>query len=299
MVVWFACLFVIGAAEISHVTLNNGVKMPMLALEPEKYPQKQIEGIVKLALHTGIHSIDAGAHKSCQLGVGAALDGVERNSYFLTSAILLDANISASSAYALATQNAQSALSALRVDHVDLMLVSSPATSCKAIQEQWRALEHFYAAGKAKAIGVRVYCPSSLKCLMQTATVAPALNQIFYHVGMGPDPDGFISAFNASASVTQSIRALDSGSHELINGTLVSGIGKAHGWSGAQVSMRWILDHGAALVTTTSSQTHMEEAVAIFKDHLTQDEMKELDLAKSPQDSPTFAPCPPVDSLIV
>merc|ERR1712139_78571 len=111
---------------------------------------------------------------------------------------------------------------------------------------------------------------------------------------MGPDPKGFISAFNASGAVTQSIRALDSGNHELINGTLVSSIGKNHGWSGAQVSQRWILDHGVSFSLPTSSQKHMQEAVALFQDKLTPDEMKELDSAKSPSDSPTFGPCPPV-----
>merc|ERR1712217_830694 len=119
-------------------------------------------------------------------------------------------------------------------------LLSMQATTCGAIQEQWRALEDFYAAGKARAIGVRVFCPASLKCIMQTAKVAPALNQIFYHVGMGVNPEGFKSAFNETGTVIQSIRALDSG--ELVSGKLETAIGKAHKWSAAQVSMRWVLD---------------------------------------------------------
>merc|ERR1712032_770618 len=123
---------------------------------------------------------------------------------------------------------------------------------------------------------------------MQTAKVTPALNQIFYHVGMGVDPEGFKSAFNASGAVIQSIRALDSG--ELVSGKLVSDIGKAHGWSGAQVSMRWVLDRGVSLATPMSSQTHMEEALAIFQGHLTPDELTQLDNATSPKDCPVFCP---------
>jgi len=301
MTVLLASLLVIGAAEVHHTVLNNGVKMPMLAVQPEKYSPENIEGIVKMALQTGIKAIDAATHEQCQLRVGAALKGVQRNSYFLTSGILLQQNISSTSAYANATSHLQMTLNSLGVQHVDLMVVSRPATTCGAVQEQWRALEDFYAAGKARAIGVRFFCPSSLKCLMQTAKVTPALNQIFYHVGMGVDPKGFKSAFNASGAATQSIRALDSG--ELVSGELETSIGKAHGWSAAQVSMRWILDRGVSLSTPMSKQSHMEEALAIFQGHLTPDELAQLDNATSPKDCPVFCPssktCPPFEELMV
>eukprot|EP00747_Dinoflagellata_sp_TGD_P215386 gnl/TRDRNA2_/TRDRNA2_88087_c0_seq1.p1 gnl/TRDRNA2_/TRDRNA2_88087_c0~~gnl/TRDRNA2_/TRDRNA2_88087_c0_seq1.p1 ORF type:complete len:303 (+),score=41.58 gnl/TRDRNA2_/TRDRNA2_88087_c0_seq1:88-996(+) len=293
-------VMVIGAAGISHTALNNGVKMPMLAVQPEKYSPEDIERIVKMALQTGITSIDAATQEQCQLRVGAALKDVQRSSYFLTAGIMLQQNISSTAAYAIATSHLNSTLSNLGVQQVDLMVVSRPATTCGAIQEQWRALEDFYAAGKARAIGVRVFCPASLKCIMETAKVTPALNQIFYHVGMGADPEGFKSAFNDYGAVTQSIRALDSG--ELVSGKLVSSIGKAHGWSGAQVSMRWILDRGVSLSTPMSKKTHMEEALAIFQDHLAPDELAQLDNATSPKDCPVFCPsskmCPPLEQLI-
>merc|ERR550539_1525462 len=51
-------------------------------------------------------------------------------------------------------------------------------------------MEEFYKAGKAKAIGVSNYCPSSIECIMKKATVTPAVNQVQYHVGMGVDPIG-------------------------------------------------------------------------------------------------------------
>eukprot|EP00931_Biecheleriopsis_adriatica_P090272 TRINITY_DN64288_c0_g1_i1.p1 TRINITY_DN64288_c0_g1~~TRINITY_DN64288_c0_g1_i1.p1 ORF type:complete len:309 (+),score=57.15 TRINITY_DN64288_c0_g1_i1:51-977(+) len=301
MNVLLASVLVLGSAEISHTVLNNGVKMPMLAVQPEKYPPQSIEGIVKTALQTGINSIDAATFSYCQLRVGAALKGVQRNSFFLTAGIMLEQNISSTSAYAAATGELHSTLSNLGMQYVDLMVVSRPATTCGAIQEQWRALEDFYAAGKARAIGVRVFCPASLKCIMTTAKVTPALNQIFYHVGMGADPEGFKSAFNEAGAATQSIRALDSG--ELVSGKLVTSIGKAHKWSGAQVSMRWVLDHDVSLSTPMSSQEHMEEALALFQDHLTPDELSVLDNATSPSDCPVFCPsskmCPPLEEQVV
>lgn len=299
MKVILASLLVMGAAEVSQTALHNGVRMPMLAVQPEKYPPEDIERIVKMALQTGITAIDAATQEQCQLRVGAALKGVDRNTYFLTSGIMLQQNISSAAAYATATNQLQITLSNLGLQYVDLMVVSRPATTCRAIQEQWRALEDFYAAGKARAIGLRVFCPESLECLLRTAHVTPALNQIFHHVGMGVDPEGFKSAFSESGVAIQSIRALDS--ELLVSDGLVNRIGKAHGWSGAQVSMRWVLDRNVSLSTPMSKRTHMEEALAIFQDHLTPGELAQLDNATSPQDCPVFCPssvmCPPLEQL--
>lgn len=283
------------------VLLNNGVEMPLLSVQPEKYSPGDIAGIVKLALQTGIHGIDAATFKQCQLRVGDALKGVQRNSYFLTSGIMLEQNISGASAYADSTEMLQSTLENLGVQYVDLMVASRPTTTCQAIQEQWRALEDFHKAGKARAIGLRVFCPASLKCLMQTAQVTPVLNQIFYHVGMGVDPEGFKSAFNEVGAAIQSIRALDSG--ELVSGKLVTDIGKAHAWSGAQVSVRWVLERNVSISMPMSKKEHMEEALAMLqptRNPFTAGELKQLDDATSPHDCPVFCPstsiCPPLDN---
>ena len=79
------------------------------------------------------------------------------------------------------------------VQYVDLMLVHFPPRGndkhCGAMQEQWRAMEDFYKAKKARAIGVSNYCPSSFECILKVANVTPAVNQVEVHIGMGADPE--------------------------------------------------------------------------------------------------------------
>jgi 2,5-diketo-D-gluconate reductase A len=249
-----------------------------------------------LALQTGFNHIDTAQNYNNQKGVGAALKGVDRKSYFLLTKV--PAAQTASSAYAATTKNLESDLSDLGLDYVDMMLVHSPSNNCKATQESWRALEDFYKAGKAKAIGVSNYCLSSFKCLQQTMKVTPALNQIAYHVGMGPDPSGIKSEGDKLGVVTQAYSPLGDGKSELITGSLVTGIGKAHGWSGAQVSMRWILDNGVPLTTKTTKASHMQEDLAIFSDTLKDTEKSQLDAAKSPAGKPSWA-CSSDESVVV
>jgi len=283
-------------ATIKNIKLNNGVEMPMLSFGTWQYDSSTAQSAVKLALQTGFNHIDTAFNYYNQDGVGAALKGVERKSYFLTTKVppIEDSG----SAYSQTTEDLQKDLTLLGLDYVDLMLIHGPTHNCKATQEQWRALEDFYKAGKAKAIGVSNYCASSFKCIKETAKITPAVNQIAYHVGMGPDPQGLKSLGDSLGVVTQAYSPLGDGTSELITGPLVTSIGKGHGWTGAQVSMRWILDNGVALSTKTTKQSHMQEDLAIFSDSLKDTEKKQLDDATSPQGRPSWA-CTSESSVVV
>ena len=45
-------------------------------------------------------------------------------------------------------------------------------------QAQWKAMEDFSRAGKARAIGVSHYCKSHLDDIFEIATIPPAVNQV-------------------------------------------------------------------------------------------------------------------------
>merc|ERR1711990_981265 len=131
---------------------------------------------------------------------------------------------------------------------VDLVLVHFPpfTNNCNTMQSQWSAMEEFYKAGKAKAIGVSNYCPSSLECIAQTATVTPQVNQVKFHVGMGTDPIGLKSYCDAHGIHMQAYSPLGNGGTELITGDLVKSVGANHNKTGAQVSLRWIHENGVS-----------------------------------------------------
>jgi len=283
-------------ANIPNVTLNNGIQMPMISLGTWQYDDDTAEAAVRLALQTGFNHIDTANNYHNQAGVGKGLSGFDRSTYFLTTKV--PSTRSSSTAYATTTKALEEDLSLLGIDYVDLMLIHSPAGNCKTTQEQWRALEDFYAAGKAKAIGVSNYCLSSFACIAETQKVHPAVNQIEYHIGMGLDPTGIISYHSANNVVTQAYSPLGNGDSSLITGDLVTSIGQAHGWTGAQTSMRWLIDNGVPLTTKTSKQSHMQEDLAIFADVLADEEKSQLDTATEPAGKPSWA-CKSADEVVV
>jgi len=100
--------------------------------------------------------------------------------------------------------------------------------------------------------GVSNYCPSCFECLFENATVTPAVNQIGFHVGMGVDPIGIVSYCKEKGIVTQAYSPLGDGSTKLIDGPVVTPIGDAHNKTGAQVSLKWLIQSGVPLSTKVS-----------------------------------------------
>merc|ERR1712099_81997 len=189
-------------------------------------------------------------------------------------------------------KNLQDNLDQLGLDFVDLVLLHYPPMNpfgkCKTMQEQWKAMEDFYKAGKAKAIGVSNYCPSSIECIMKTATVTPAVNQVQYHVGMGVDPIGVKSASEKYGIHLQAYSPLGNDESDLISGGLVTSIGSHYDKTGAQVAMRWIQENGVSLTTKTTKTSHMQEDLDVFNFELTSADKATLDAATRPSGKPSF-----------
>lgn len=146
---------------------------------------------------------------------------------------------------------------------------------CEMIQQQWRALEEMYAAGRTRAIGVSNYCSACLDCISKVATVAPHVNQLYFHAGMGgADPAGLVSYTRRMGAAVQAYRPLAQG--QLLHDDTVERIAWDHGKSAAQVAMRWVFQQGHGLVTTTENKAHMTGNLDIFDWTLTASEMEDL-----------------------
>lgn len=196
--------------NVPSIELNNGVKLPAVALGTVFSSNKEAEEAVTNAFQVGLMHVDTAYNYRIQEGVGAALVGLERSSFFVTSKVPTHEE---STTYDDVMSYMEADLSQLGLEFVDLMLLHYPTRSnnCEVMREHWRAAEDFYKAGKAKAIGVSNYCSYSLDCILETATVVPAVNQLKLHVGMGPDPAGLKTYGESKGIVHMAYSPLGSG----------------------------------------------------------------------------------------
>jgi len=291
--------------------------MSMIAAGVFQYNVSQAYSSVSAALKVGFAQIDTALDYHNQEGVGKAIkdSGVPRDQIFVETKVpgcgMDKTTWNPFTCYTDTKKNLEMDLQLLGLPFVDLVIIHFPPSitfpvrscsnltgSCEMIRSQWKAMEEFYKAGKARAIGVSNYCVSSWECIKETQTVMPAINQIEYHVGMGLDPQGLKSYHDAHGIVTQAYSPLGNGDSTLITGDMVTNIGKAHNWSGAQTSMRWLIENGVPLTTKTTKQSHMEEDLAIFADALADEEKSQLDAATQPAGKPSWA-CSSAEEVVV
>jgi len=69
---------------------------------------------------------------------------------------------------------------------------------------------------------------------------------------------------------------------ELINGSLVTEIGKAHGKTGAQVALKWLVQQGIPVIPKSDNPVHQRENMELFDFQLTSGEMARLTAATTP-----------------
>jgi len=280
---------------------GSAVLMPMMGVGTWQYNSTVTERVVYHSLQLGVRLIDTAFVYQNQDGVhkGILKSGVPRSEIFILTKV--PGGLSAADTMAHHEHN----LLELGVDAVDLLLThfpcgfGDPPQNCSKAGRQatWRGLEALYHAGKARAIGVSHYCQQHLEDVLEIATVPIAVNQQEWHVGMGTDPEGVASFCRAHGISFQSFSPLcgpcgASALAELTSGPLVTSIGEAHGVTGAQVSLRWLVEQGSPVIPKTTNLQHMRDNMDLFSWALTAEELAQLNKATSPPSTePVSADC--------
>lgn len=161
---------------MEYVTLNNGVKMPILGYGVYQVNPAECERCVLDAIHLGYRSIDTAQAYANEDGVGNAITacGVPREQLFITTKIWIS-----NAGYEKAKKSIQESLQKLKTDYVDLLLIHQPFGDYYGT---YRAMEDAYAAGQARAIGVSNFYPDRYIDLAHFSKIKPAVNQIETHV---------------------------------------------------------------------------------------------------------------------
>ena len=134
---------------MKYVTLNNGVKMPILGFGVFQIDDmKKCEEAVYNALKAGYRLIDTAASYRNEEAVGRAIkrSGIPREEIFVTTKLWVsDAN------YEKAELAFETSLKKLDLEYIDLYLIHQPFND---VYGAWRAMTELYKEGKIKAIGV-------------------------------------------------------------------------------------------------------------------------------------------------
>lgn len=250
------------------ITLNNGVKMPILGYGVFQIQAKDTQRCVEDALEVGYRLIDTAAAYRNEEGVGAALkaSGLKREELFITTKLWID-----DTSESKATQAFEKSLKNLGLDYIDLYLIHQPYND---VYGAWRAMSKLYKEGKIKAIGVSNFYPDKITDFCLNNELIPALNQIECHPFFQKHEwQKVLREYNITM---QSWASFAEGQNDIFNNATLKSIGEKHNKSVAQVILRWLIQREIAVIPKTLSKERMKENFNVFDFSLDSSDMAEI-----------------------
>ncbi|WP_405851317.1 aldo/keto reductase [Streptomyces sp. NBC_00090] len=251
---------------MQHVTLSNGVQMPILGFGVYQIPPEDTERAVTEALAAGYRLLDTAAAYGNEKAVGRAVknSGIPREELFLTTKLWVqDAPAQHNTLRAF-----EVSLGNLGVDYLDLYLMHQPYGD---VYGQWRAMEGLNREGRVKAIGVANFSTDRLVDLIVNNEIAPAVNQIETHPFFQRTADQEL--MRERGVQIQSWGGFAEGKNDLFTNHLLAEIGAEYGKSVAQVVLRWLTQRGVVAIPKSVRAERMAENIDIFDFELTDDQM--------------------------
>jgi 2,5-diketo-D-gluconate reductase A len=264
----FGCKSTIANENARDITLNNGIKMPLLGFGTLYLNGEIGERCVADAISVGYRLIDTATiyNNEESVGAGIKLSGVKREDLFVTSKLWVD-----DSGYETTKKAFELSLNKLKLDYLDLYLIHRPRGDVKGT---WKAMEELYKEKKIRAIGVSNFEPDQLKELMEYSTVIPAVNQIETHAFF--QQPGAYDFLKQNKVQMEAWSPFAQGRNGLFTNQTLAEIGKKYNKTNAQVSLRWHFQRGIVAIPRTSQKAHMIENLNIFDFQLDESDMKTI-----------------------
>lgn len=254
--------------NMDTIKLNNGVEMPQLGYGVFQVSPVEAERCVADALSVGYRMIDTAQAYQNEEGVGTAIrkSGIKRENVFLVDKVWMG-NYEDDAA----ARSIDESLRKLGTDYIDLMLLHQPFGDR---YNAYRALEDALKAGKVRAIGVSNFYPDHLIDLSHFVDVVPAVNQVETHV--------FFQQTEARKYMDElgvahmSWGPLAEGKNRFFSNETLAAIGAAHGKTGPQVALRYLLQRGIIVIPKSTHKERMAQNLQLFDFTLTDKEMNEI-----------------------
>jgi 2,5-diketo-D-gluconate reductase B len=246
----------------------HGARIPQIGLGTMTLKEDVCVQAVKTALQVGYSHLDTAMFygNEKEVGEGLRASGVKRDDVFICTKVrennLLPENFIKSRDQSLAN---------LQLPYVDLLLIHwnnkdipfkvSIAALCQAKKE-----------GKARHVGVANFTTQMLDDAWAVTTEPLVCNQIEMHPFINQDKVVAKSKQHGMAIVAYCPIARG----KVPGADALERIGKAHGKSAAQVSLRYLVQLGVCAIPRTATPDHLKANIDIFDFKLSDAEMAEL-----------------------
>ena len=250
-------------APNTRVTLNNGVQMPVYGLGMSHNGGGDYANGIRSSLAAGVRHFDTAARYGTEKVLGDTLrqwfddskasPALKRSDVFVTSKLWPSDADNVKGAF-------KRSLDKLGMEYVDLYLVHWPGLggsgqrAKKRRQEVWRELELLADSGSAKAIGVSNFLERHLEDVLETASIAPAVNQIEFNPFQ--NPKNLVALCEKLGVQVEGYCPLAKG--YALRDAKLSAIAKSQSCSIAQLLLRWSLQKHVVTIPKSCTTAHIK-----------------------------------------
>lgn len=254
---------------MEYVTLNNGVKMPVLGYGVYQVAPEECERCVLEAISEGYRSIDTAQAYANEDGVGNAIvkSGVPREEFFITTKVWI-----ANAGYEKAKASIVESLKKLQTEYIDLLLIHQPFNDYYGT---YHAMEDAYKEGKVRAIGVSNFYPDRFIDLATFAEVKPAVNQVETHAFcQQKEARKYMQKFDTQI---MSWGPFAEGRNDMFTNPVLTEIGEKYGKTAAQTALRFLIQSGVVVIPKSTHKERMRENINVFDFALDGEDMKKIE----------------------
>lgn len=258
---------------MKYVTLNNGVKMPMVGFGVFEIPKEKTAECVFNAIEVGYRMIDTAQAYYNEQEVGDGIKkamgefGLNREDIFITTKVWVT-----EFGYDKTKASVEESLRKLQVEYIDLVLIHQCLSDYYGA---YRALEDLYDEGKIKAIGISNFSAERMADIATFNRVVPAVNQIETHLFWQQYYlHEWCNKYNIQHEAWGPLA--QHRLKEVIENPLVKEIAANHRKTPAQVALRHHIQRGIVVVPKSLHKERMKQNIEIFDFELTDSEMEKL-----------------------
>ena len=285
-------------SPIPSLTFSNGLKMPVFGLGTYQSKAGEVEKAVMEAIDLGYRHIDTAHFYQNEKEIGQAVqakikDGtVKREDLFITTKLWNNAHKED-----MVVPTCKKSLELLGLSYVDLYLVhwpfafkegdellpknekGIPITSDTDYLETWKGMEQCVQLGLARSIGVSNFSIEQITRLLPVAKVPPVNNQVEVSVNLNQKPlIEFCQKNNITVTGYSPLGqpGNKAGAPNFLENPTILELAKKHNKTPAQISLRYAVQHGIAIIPKTVTPSRLKENMGIFDFSLSTEEMNSI-----------------------
>ena len=249
-----------------YVTLNNGVKMPILGLGVYLNTGKECVNSVKKAIELGYRHIDTAQYYGNEKEVGDAIRAskIPREEIFVTTK-------TATSGYSSTKHGIEQSLKKFGFPYFDLIIIHWPMGDDIGT---YKALEEAYKEGKCKAIGLSNFNEREFLEVYNKCKIKPVINQIETHLYFQQKKmHDFLIKYNC---IHESWSPFGGNGARILKNKNLLEIAEKYKKTPAQIALRYLIQLNIVVIPKTVNENRMIENLDVFNFEIKDEDMKLL-----------------------